>query len=415
MDVTVQSPTQRRLNNVAFALMLVCLPALVVYANIALKHYDGAMVLPDAAFLAHIAAPSAVALLFYAGWFGLQVLLSVVLPGRMEAGVPLENGESLPYKLNGLAVFVVTLLLAVGLCATDVVRPTYLYDELESIVLTANLYALAVCCGMYVIGRSQASAGEKLRNPLEAYVMGATLNPRTGSFDWKFFCESRPGMILWLLVNGSCAAAQHAQHGAVSNAMWLVCLFQAFYVADYFVNEEAILTTWDIRHEPFGFMLCWGVLVWIPFTFSFQALYLVGHPDALSPLAATLICALNFTGYAIFRGANLQKHKFRKYDSTRIWGKPAEFIATARGTKLLISGFWGISRHSNYLGDLMMGLAWCLTTGSSRILAYFYFIYFVILLVHRERRDNDHCARKYGADWDAYTARVRWRILPFVY
>lgn len=26
-----------------------------------------------------------------------------------------------------------------------------------------------------------------------------------------------------------------------------------------------------------------------------------------------------------------------------------------------------------------------------------------------------HCARKYGPDWNAYTARMRWRILPFVY
>ena len=90
-------------------------------------------------------------------------------------------------------------------------------------------------------------------------------------------------------------------------------------------------------------------------------------------------------------------------------------VETSRGTKLLISGFWGMSRHSNYLGDLMMGLAWCLTTGFSAILPYFYIIYFVILLVHRERRDNDHCARKYGKDWEAYTARVPWRILPFVY
>ncbi|MEY4513610.1 MAG: Ergosterol biosynthesis family, partial [Pseudomonadota bacterium] len=25
------------------------------------------------------------------------------------------------------------------------------------------------------------------------HVIGAALNPRNGSFDWKFFCESRPG------------------------------------------------------------------------------------------------------------------------------------------------------------------------------------------------------------------------------
>ena len=39
----------------------------------------------------------------------------------------------------------------------------------------------------------------------------------------------------------------------------------------------------------------------------------------------------------------------------------------------------------------------------------------VILLVHRERRDNNTCAAKYGEDWDAYCAKVPWRILPGIY
>ncbi|MDB4989921.1 MAG: Delta14-sterol reductase, partial [Myxococcaceae bacterium] len=292
---------------------------------------------------------------------------------------------------------------------------TFLFDELDALLSTINVVVVGLCGYMFAIGRKQATKTELLRNPLEAYFMGAALNPRTRSFDWKFFCESRPGMILWVLIDFSFAAAQAEKHGSISNTMLLVCAFQLLYVADYFVMEDAILTTWDIRHEPFGFMLCWGCLVWIPFTFSLQALYLVDHPLELSWPAALGLTLFNLVGYAIFRGANLQKHRFRKSPELKIWGRPPEFIQTGRGTKLLVSGFWGIARHSNYLGDLMMGLAWCMTTGFSHVLPYFYFIYFVILLLHRERRDHDHCARKYGADWQAYTARVRWRILPFVY
>ena len=44
-----------------------------------------------------------------------------------------------------------------------------------------------------------------------------------------------------------------------------------------------------------------------------------------------------------------------------------------------------------------------------------YIIYFTVLLVQRERRDHAACRAKYGADWDRYTAKVRWRILPGVY
>ncbi len=415
MDVTLQSPTRRALNNFGFLMMLVGCPFLTWYATIAIRHYDGALVLPNAEFLGHIALPTLPVAGFYFVWVALQLALAVFVPGKVELGVELEDGKQLPYVMNGLTAFVVTLALGLGLGFGGVIAPTFLYDNLDALVTTANLAVLALCGFMYVIGRQQATPKELLLNPLEAYVIGAALNPRTRGLDWKFFCESRPGMILWILMDFSFAAAQHAKHGTVSNAMWLVVAFQLLYVADYFVMEDAILTTWDIRHEPFGFMLCWGCLVWIPFTFSLQGLYLVDHPGQLPTAAVVLLVLFNLTGFAIFRGANLQKHKFRKSADGTVWGRPQEYIQTARGSRLLVSGFWGIARHSNYLGDLMMGAAWCLTTGFARILPYFYIIYFTILLINRERRDNDHCARKYGADWDAYTARVRWRIFPGIY
>lgn len=40
-----------------------------------------------------------------------------------------------------------------------------------------------------------------------------------------------------------------------------------------------------------------------------------------------------------------------------------EVIPTQSGKKLLVSGWWGICRKPNYLGDLIMALSWSLTTG----------------------------------------------------
>jgi len=48
-------------------------------------------------------------------------------------------------------------------------------------------------------------------------------------------------------------------------------------------------------------------------------------------------------------------------------------------------------------------------------ITYFYMLYFAVLLVHRERRDDANCRAKYGKDWDKYCEKVRWRILPGVY
>jgi Delta14-sterol reductase len=62
-----------------------------------------------------------------------------------------------------------------------------------------------------------------------------------------------------------------------------------------------------------------------------------------------------------------------------------------------------------------MGLAWCLPCGFASPVPYFYVAYLAVLLVHRERRDHARCAETYGPDWDAYCARVRWRIVPGLY
>jgi protein-S-isoprenylcysteine O-methyltransferase Ste14 len=117
----------------------------------------------------------------------------------------------------------------------------------------------------------------------------------------------------------------------------------------------------------------------------------------------------------IFRDSNLQKQRFRRDPSRPVWGKPPKVLKTKRGTQLLLSGWWGLSRHANYLGDLMMALSWCLTCGFTHVIPYFYFIYFAPLLINRERRDHALCKEKYGADWDEYCKRVPSRIIPGIY
>jgi hypothetical protein len=57
-----------------------------------------------------------------------------------------------------------------------------------------------------------------------------------------------------------------------------VCLFHLLYVMDGLWNETAILTTMDITTDGFGFMLAFGDIAWVPFTYSLQARYLADNP-----------------------------------------------------------------------------------------------------------------------------------------
>ena len=127
--------------------------------------------------------------------------------------------------------------------------------------------------------------------------------------------------------------------------MWLVLGFQGLYVVDSLYNETALFSTMDVTTDGLGFMLAFGSLTWVPFTYSLQARYLAWHPVELGPVWTAMIFVLHGLGYYIFRASNNEKNEFRngKNPNNRT------FMQTKRGTKLLTSGWWGMSRHPNYL------------------------------------------------------------------
>ena len=401
-------------------LMMSLLPVLTLYLWACIHLYGGALAVPDAAMFARLPLPNLSALAAIAGFFAFQLVLDVVLPGRDYTGIVQKDGVRRTYRLNGLLSVIVTLIVTAGLLATGHVRGSQTVELLGPLLVTAILLSYAFGAFLFVYGRREpaphaATPKSRAGRVIYDYFMGTGLNPRVGRVDLKMFMESKIAMSSWLVITMLMAHAQYEQTGGLSLAMGLVCLFQAVYVFDFFFFEEAMLSTWDINHENYGYMLAFAFLVWMPFNFSIQSQYLV-HADVDLPLwSVGGLVVLNFFGYYVFRSSNLQKHKFRTKPGTKIWGREPEFIQTQRGTKLLASGWWGLARHCNYLGDLMMALAWCLACGIGHIIPYFYFIYFTPLLIDRERRDDEHCARKYGADWEEYRRRVPSRIIPGVY
>lgn len=402
---------------------LLALPAVVYYVYFCVAFNAGAL-LPGAesdwaGFLSAI-VPTFQALAVYLGWFAFQALLHIVLPGRVVEGLPLEDGSRLRYRMNGLAAMLVSFVaLALG-HAGGWFTLSWVHDHFGAVLSAVTLFSYAFALFLYFWGKARPGGPSKLSgNFLVDYFFGPALNPRvppvTG-FDFKFFCESRPGLIGWMVINAGLALTQYERHGFISLAMWIVLGLQLFYIVHYFWAEDFILSTIDIRSERFGWMLAYGDLTLVPMTYCLQAFYLIEHVHSIPLWWAVFIVVFNFVGFYIFRASNMQKDRFRRdSDGCTIWGKPAQYLDTQRGTRLLVSGFWGRARHMNYLGDWMMALAWSLPCLFGSIVPYFYPLWFALLLLTRERRDDRWCARKYGEDWDRYRERVPWRIVPGVY
>lgn len=354
--------------------------------------------------------------LIYFAWYAFTVVAWLVLPGQDFEGTETRIGQRVHYKLNAFATFVVAMAAsAVWIGYKGAESFTIFYQHWPGLVAAAlfNSVAQATYCYISSFGQGKLLAlGGNSGNALYDWFIGRELNPQIGSFDIKSFNELRPGLILWAILDLSCACHQYVQlRGHVTDSMVLVCVFHLWYVADALYMESSIFSTMDITTDGFGFMLSVGDLVWVPFVYSLQARYLAFRPVHLGIAGTAAIVGVNLLGYYIFRQANSEKNEFRNGNNS----KNLTYMTTASGRKLLTSGWWGRSRHPNYLGDWTMAWAWCLPTGFGTPITYFYVAYFAVLLVHRQLRDDEACKKKYGKDWDKYCRLVRSRIIPGIY
>lgn len=427
--------------------ILLFTPLMVFYFYIACVHFEGSLAETTHALytqpwsvLWNLMPPfeiKAFALLL--GWISFQAVLYLFLPdqihkifplyrGGIQQGSTTPAGNILSYQINGLQSWLIShLLFLLGSFGFGWFSPTIIADLWGPLLWAVNIcgYALAwiVFLKAYLFPTSLADR-KFSGNWLYDFYMGIEFNPRIRNFDFKLFFNGRPGIIAWSLINISFAAKQYALYGTVTNSMILVSMLQLIYILDFFWHEAWYLKTIDICHDHFGWMLAWGDLVWLPYMYTLQGLYLLYHPTSLSWPVFMLIGLLGFTGYLIFRSANNQKDLFRRSSHPpQIWGENSRWIdcqyttlqGTTKPSRLLTSGWWGQARHFNYTGDLMLSLSFCLSCGFSNLLPYFYIIYMTILLVHRCYRDEHRCRHKYGEGWLTYCRKVPYRLIPGVF
>lgn len=219
-------------------------------------------------------------------------------------------------------------------------------------------------------------------------------------------------------------AYQYETRGYIEPSLVLISILQTIYVVDFFVHESWYLRTIDIAHDHFGFYLAWGCFCFLPTTYTIQGQYLGLYPNSASLLYLAFFFTVGMIGYVLFRSANNQKDRFRASDGQcLIWGKPAEYMVapykTADGREhkslLLCSGWWGWSRHANYVADLLLSYSTCALVGSTKVVVWVYAIWMTMLLVHRCMRDEKRCSVKYGPVWAEYCRRVPWRFIPGVW
>ncbi|KAL0938261.1 delta-sterol reductase [Colletotrichum truncatum] len=402
------------------------------------------------------------------GYYLLSLILYRVLPAHEVYGSKLaESGRPLKYRFNAFNSTIVQLAgCAIGtyLHGADFVVWTFITDNYLQI-LTANIIlSYIIATWVYIRSFSVKPGNPELRelargghtgNFIYDYYIGRELNPRVtlpfiGEVDVKAWLEMRPGLTGWALLDLAFIAKQYRTYGYISNSIVFITAVQSYYVLEGQYAEAGILGMMDLTTDGLGFMLSFGDIVWVPFLYSTQCRYLSVYPVQLGWTELIAVAGVFAIGVYIFRASNSQKNAFRTNPDDPQFAN-ASYLQTKRGTRLLTSGWWGVSRHINYLGDWLQSSPFTLPTGIAGYLivpagsslaagavgstttldgrvviqdaargwgmlfTYFYAAWFAFMLVHREGRDDAACQQKYGDDWNKYKKIVKWRIIPGIY
>lgn len=341
-------------------------------------------------------------------------LLHLLLPARWLKGYINRPGsdEKSVYRLNGLLVLAFSAAIWFSLCNYGNLPYDWLYlHRWEGL---AGAFFLGLIFTALVVFRYKPVRKSLIADIFLGRAENITL--LNGKVDAKMWLYMVGAVMLELNVLSFAAHHNMTFAPEVSSGTLIATLLLTWFVTEYMFFERVHLYTYDIFAERVGFKLGWGCLVFYPFFYTIPLWSTVHLPDpGLSSLYYILPVIIFFTGWGLARGANMQKYHFKRDPNRRfLWIKP-ESITDGKNT-LLVNGFWGASRHINYLGEILMAIGIVLATGYPDIIwPWLYPLYYVILLFTREWDDDRRCTAKYGELWSEYKKRVKYRIIPFVY
>lgn len=341
-------------------------------------------------------------------------ILHLLIPGKKKTGYVTDEhtGEKLKYRLNGRTVLIISILLWAVAGYSRIIPFNWLYAvryySLASAISIGVLFSL-------IIVLPNQSTGKPL---LADLFLGRLKNPQ--------FLKGRIDAKMWLYLAGavmlelnalSFTAHHYLKYGTQSSTGVFICAAMiTWFVFDYLSFEEVHLYTYDFIAERVGFKLGWGCLAFYPYFYPIALWASAGLPSPSTPAALQLIyIILFFSGWILARGANMQKFFFKTQPDKSFLGIKPRSISEGE-KKLLVNGFWGLSRHINYLGEILMASGIILSVGyPANILPWLYPLYYVALLFTRQYADDKRCSDKYGKLWEEYETKVKYRIIPFIY
>lgn len=378
------------------------------------------------------------------------------------------TSDAKPLLFNGLFT---SALITSGLLIAEYVFQhqifALIYKNYQQLILVSFVYALLISTTCFIRSRyvpvSEWNPLGKSGRLVSDFFMGRIINPEFfGIFNIKLI-HRRMALITILVINivflvrnikyvAPAAGAQepnshpilaHLSNINGDSVAALVSSILITYVVDQLVYEHHSVNSLELSGDGTG---AYQLLYYasFPVLVNLWAKYANQHKIADVPCyLLVIIGAIAAAGILFKRYANYIKYNFRTQPKSASASSKSSYflmflenlkgisinhnffpichieyatLPTFQGKYLLIEQCWGVIRHPNILGDLVVAL-------SVTPLLYFRFAwppliatgFIVLALVHRARRIDNHMARQYSTSWDKYKIQVPKSLIPRVY
>jgi len=349
---------------------------------------------------------------------GFTLVLRVLSFIPLGSKVTTSTGATV--RMNGFLSLLTLLALMPAVVYRKIdlslVQTKYFYLMTSSLILGAVISLLARLLARFKPGaKANINPKGNTGNLIVDFFHGREFNPSLLGQDLKLL-TFRFSMIGLATINVAMVVNDiMAKGGKVNPLIVMASAFQVIYSLDAVFFEEYFFFSHDAMNTGFGFSLVSSYNSF-PFLPTLITKYLIERQPVLAWYYLVGIGLLNALGYIIFRASETQRCEFAKDPSS---AKPEGVLETTGGRKLLVSGWWGLVRHPNYLGEILIQWSWVLpavgAAGKIDLLVYYLPIFTTLCLLMRCRQQNDRNKKKHGTAWATYCERVPANLIPKIY
>ena len=346
--------------------------------------------------------------------YAVITLLHIAIPAKRIKGYVKneKTGEVMQYRINGKFVLPASIVIWFLLGYFNIVPYVWLYETrwlgLISAVVIGLIYSL------YIVLK-HPSTGKSF---LADFWFGRAKDPqiKNGFIDSKLWLYLIGAVMLQL--NVLSFAAYHLTNVA-RHQLWVFAWLRNAHVVlfEYLFFEKIHLWTYDFIAERVGFKLGFGCLAFYPFFYS-VSLWFTAH--FAKPRASRVGNDPDRCAFPVRLGADTRcKHAEVLFQNSAKQQVSLDAAAGADRWQPDAACQRLLGRkpaHQLSLERSYKPSPWRLLPDTFGIwMVWLYPIYYIGLMFSRQADDDKVCKKKYGALWDEYTEKVKYKIIPFIY